>query len=108
VRANLPIAVVLTWTTNPLTATPIAIIAYNVGAWLLSSPPLPTNFEFTLDSLFGEFGAIAKPFLLGSLVTGTLAGISGYVGMRLLWRWHVVRQWEARKRKRKRKRQKIA
>jgi len=46
---------------------------------------------------------MAKPFLLGSLVTGILAGCIGYVGVRLLWRWHVVRQWEARKRNREKK-----
>jgi len=99
-RANLPIAVALTWVTNPLTTPPIVIVAYNVGAWLLSSPPLPTNFEFSFSSLFGEFGAVAKPFLLGSVVSGILAGSIGYVSIRLLWRWHVVRQWNARKRAR--------
>lgn len=100
VRANLPIAVVLTWVTNPLTAAAFAVLAYNVGAWVLSSPPLPTNFEFSFDAMFGEFGAIAKPFLLGSIVTGIVLGCIGYVSIRALWRWHVVRQWEARKRAR--------
>jgi uncharacterized protein len=104
-RANLPIAVALTWVTNPLTTPPIVIVAYNVGAWILSSPPLPTNFEFSLDAVFGEFSSIAKPFLLGSIVTGVFSGCMGYVSIRLLWRWHVTRQWEARKRARRKKNQ---
>jgi uncharacterized protein (DUF2062 family) len=100
VRGNLPIAVVLTWVTNPLTAAAFAVLAYNVGAWLLGSPPLPTNFTFSFDDVFSEVGAIAKPFLLGSVVTGALLGCIGCIAIRLLWRWHVVRQWEARKRRR--------
>ena len=37
--------------------------------------------------------------LVGSLICGILFGALGYLGVRLLWRWSVVRHWEQRKKR---------
>lgn len=38
VRANIPMAVALTWITNPLTAIPVFWLAYSLGALLIGEP----------------------------------------------------------------------
>jgi len=38
--------------------------------------------------------------LFGSLLVSAMSAAAGYFGMHALWRWHVVREWEGRKRKR--------
>jgi uncharacterized protein (DUF2062 family) len=30
-------------------------------------------------------------------VMGSLSALAGYFGIRALWRWHVITQWERRK-----------
>ena len=37
-RANIPMAVALTWITNPLTTIPVFWLAYSVGAFLIGEP----------------------------------------------------------------------
>lgn len=102
VRVNLPISVGLVWLTNPVTMPPIFYFAYKVGAWTLNTPVSEKNFELTWEWLGTELAAIWEPFLLGCLICAVVSGALGYIGMRLLWRLHVVRQWEARKKARSR------
>src|SRR3990170_6990731 len=47
-RVNLPLAVVLTWITNPLTFAPVFYFAYQVGSWLLRVPVQNIAFEFSI------------------------------------------------------------
>jgi hypothetical protein len=45
-----------------------------------------------------------QPFLLGSMLIATVSAAIGFFGIRGLWRWHVVRDWERRKDRRLRER----
>ncbi len=99
-RVNLPISVGLVWVSNPLTMPPIFYFAYKVGAWTLGTPIRESNFQMTWEWLGTELAAIWEPFLLGCFISGLVSGILGYLGMRLIWRLHVIRQWEARKKRR--------
>lgn len=99
-RVNLPISVGGVWLTNPLTMAPMFYFAYKVGQWTLGSPPLPFNFELTLEWLKTDMLRIWQPFLLGCLILSTLASIMGYVGMRLFWRVYIVRKMERRRTRR--------
>ena len=99
VRSNLPISVALVWITNPVTAAPAFYIAYKLGAWMLNVPPTGFHFELTLDWLTNEMLSIWKPFLLGCFTLASVSGIIGFVGMRLIWRLHILRYLE-QKRKR--------
>jgi uncharacterized protein (DUF2062 family) len=62
------------------------------------------SFEFTLDWVTQQLGAIWQPFFLGSFVVAGLASAAGYWAMRGFWRLQTVRQWERRKRAREHRR----
>jgi uncharacterized protein (DUF2062 family) len=99
-RCNLPLAVGLVFTTNPVTMPPIFYMAYKVGALIIDVPLEDVDFELGLNWLGTSMAAIWKPFLLGSLICGLFFGSVAYVTVSLLWRWHVTHRWHARKRQR--------
>lgn len=90
-RVNLPLCIVLVWLSNPLTLFPLLIATYVVGCLLLGMP-LSTEVDVSQAWFLNH----AEPLLLGTLVTGFALACLGYIGMRLFWRWHVVRAWERR------------
>ena len=105
-RVNLPVAVVLVWITNPITIPPMSYLAYKVGAWLLGRPPQDLQVELTFEWLSQQIDYIWAPLLLGSLLIGLISALIGFFAVRLLWRLHVIRSWQERKRTRvKRRRQ---
>ena len=94
--ANLPIAVVLTWITNPLTFLPINSFIYKVGQWILHDTSyyhtLPV-FDFSgkswsdiIQQFFQWMHVAGKPFLVGLLVVAISASILGYTLVQLVWR----------------------
>ena len=99
-RTNLVISVALVWVSNPITIPPLFYFCYKVGTWILSVPL--KSIEFTMDWQWftHELAMIWQPFLLGCFVVATTSALLGGFGIRLLWRWHVVRQWEDRKQRR--------
>ncbi len=99
-RCNLPLAVSLVFITNPLTMAPIFYLAYEIGALIIDVPVQEVQFELSFHWLGNGLAAIWRPFLLGCLLCGLFLGSLGYFVISLLWRWHVVRQWQARKKKR--------
>lgn len=99
-RVNLPIAVALVWLTNPFTMAPVFYFCYHLGAWVLQTPVQPVTLELSLEWLTSEFHRVWQPFLLGSLIVSAVSAATGYFGMRLLWRWHVIRDWETRRKAR--------
>jgi uncharacterized protein (DUF2062 family) len=96
-HANIPAAIAGVWVTNPLTIPPLAVLCYHVGAWALGIPAGELGFEFSLDGLTGGLGRAWGPFLLGCLIVGMASAATGYVTIRLLWRWQVVQAWGRRK-----------
>lgn len=103
-RLNLPLAVALVWVTNPLTIPPLFYVCYKVGAWILGNVDQDIAFAWSWEWFRGELAQAGEPFLLGCSVVGSLSALAGYTGMRTLWRWHVVREWEKRKEARRRSR----
>jgi uncharacterized protein (DUF2062 family) len=100
VRVNLPISVGLVWITNPLTIPPLFYFAYKVGVWVLGTKAQHFQFELSFHWLMGEMGEIWRPLIVGSLLVAVTSGALGYLSVRLLWRWHVIRQLEERRRRR--------
>ncbi len=92
VRSNLPISVALVWISNPVTMPPIFYFAYKFGAWVLQTPEAEFSFELSTEWLFNGMSAIWQPFLFGCVVLGAIFSTLGYVGIRLLWRWSVVKK----------------
>lgn len=92
-RVNLPMAILFTLVSNPLTIAPMFIFAYQLGARILGVPERQVEFEPVLHKLIH----IWEPLLLGSFILATISAITGYVAVRLLWRLSLVRKWEERR-----------
>jgi uncharacterized protein (DUF2062 family) len=100
-RVNLPLSVALVWITNPLTMPPIYFATYRLGALLLGEPPITDRFEMSSAWLEELLVHSWQPFILGSLVTGIVLGIAGWLGMRTFWHISVRRSWAQRLRRRR-------
>jgi len=94
-RGNLPIALLFTLITNPLTAVPITYFIYFIGTTILSSEQ--TNFvvkRFQWDfsswhAFWSNVGAwlfqFGKAYLIGLPVVSLSMGLIGYFGTQLIW-----------------------
>ena len=99
-RANLPIAVGLTFITNPLTMAPIFYVAYKLGAWLLHIQAQVIDFEVSLEWFENSLAQIWQPLLLGIVLLALSSAALGYAVVRVLWRMMVIRSWRRRKQRR--------
>lgn len=104
-RCNLPMSMALVWITNPLTIPPIFYFAYRLGAWLLGMEVEIAGIHLNLHWLLEHASGIGYPLLFGSLVCSWVAGVSGFVIVRVLWRFHVISRWRERKRLRQERQQ---
>ncbi len=96
-RCNLPLSVGLVWISNPATMPAIFFLSYKVGAMLINVPMQELEFELSFTWLMQGMRDIWKPFLLGCLSCGLIAGALGYTTINLLWRRRVVKAWQRRK-----------
>ncbi len=99
-RCNLPISVALVWITNPLTMPPMFYAAYILGNWMLGLPAGMSEFEASFDWIAQQMAIIWQPFLLGCLTLGIISSITGYIGIRLVWRLHIARYLSNKKKRR--------
>lgn len=98
-RVNLPLAIVLTIYTNPLTIIPLYMLAFEIGQWLLQTQekfvPPPEFSDTGLLTWFSELTAwvlsLGKPLALGLLVLAIALAMLGYGVVRLSWRLHLLR-----------------
>ena len=96
-RCNLPIAIALIMVSNPFTFPIIFYAAYKVGASILQVPPTNFNFELSWHWLTNGFLHVWEPLVLGCLLASFFFSAMGYLGIRWLWRWQVIRRWNHRK-----------
>lgn len=101
VRCNLPLAVGIVWISNPITMPPIMYFCYRVGTTILGEPNQVQNIEISFEWLAQQVSVVWQPLLLGSLLTGTVLGVIGFVSVRLYWRWKVARNWSMRRLRKK-------
>ena len=108
VRANLPIAVMITWLNNPFTFIPVNLFTYKIGAWVLGSngPGVIREFEMSKvhwGNIWSSFVAwihdLGKPFLVGLPIVSIGGAILGYVLVNQIWRWSIKIRWHRRKTK---------
>lgn len=101
VRANVPVASLTTFVTNPFTTPLIWLFSYKVGSWLLQVDAMtviaPVNsaiqhsqFDDMLQWLTGATLVTA----FGLVVVGIVAAAVGYLATSFGWRW-----WIAHKRR---------
>jgi uncharacterized protein (DUF2062 family) len=95
-RVNLPLSVVLVWTTNPITMPPMFYFAYKVGTWVLGQKPARIKFELTVEWATQMLGTHWQPFLLGCFIMAVVSSLVGLAAVRGVWRIHVLQNWKKR------------
>jgi uncharacterized protein len=98
-RIHIPVAVVTTFISNPLTIGPILFLAYRIGLTLMGLSPQPFLFEFSFEWFTGRFLTIWQPLVLGCVLLGSLAAFVGYAVLDLLWRASLADYLAARRRR---------
>lgn len=106
-HVNLPVAVLTTLYTNPLTIVPLYLLAYEYGALLLGEATGRIAIrEFEMDWLhladsMRELAdwclSLGKPLAVGLLALGLTLALVGYVAVKLAWRLHVSLAWRERR-----------
>ncbi len=104
-RINLPIAILTTLYTNPITIIPLYVVAYGLGHLLLGTAvPFTAPPEYSDRGLLAwieQFGAwiahLGLPLVLGLVMLASGLAVAGYVGTRLAWRLWLLRKWTLRK-----------
>ncbi|NKB47348.1 MAG: DUF2062 domain-containing protein [Legionellales bacterium] len=96
-QANLPIAVLAVWISNPFTYAPIFYFAYKVGSYLLAI----TDEEIVTDTAWQwltiKLGVIWQPLILGIFVCAITGAIISNLIVRGIWRWSIHLRWRARR-----------
>ena len=109
-KKNIPVAMVVTWYTNPLTIVPLYVIAYEYGRLftgeLRDGTPMPSleldgsDWVGSFWSLYDWMLAAGKPLAIGLVALAITLAIIGYFLTRFGWRLYVMLAWRARKRRR--------
>jgi uncharacterized protein (DUF2062 family) len=103
VRANVPVAALTTFITNPFTTPLLWVLAYKVGSWLLHVDamtmvaPVNTAIEHTelQDALQWLTGATMVT-AFGLVVVGVISSAVSYLVASLTWRMWVARKRQMR------------
>jgi len=99
-RINIPVAVLSTLASNPLTMYPMYRVAFSLGQYLLGQAPREFEFEMSFAWLLDRFVYIWQPLILGSVILGAILSLIGLVALDLLWRLSIS-DYLARRRRRK-------
>jgi uncharacterized protein (DUF2062 family) len=110
-RANLPIAVVSTLVSNPLTFVPINLLIYHIGVSItgvngsVNPPPVHAlelhweSMTLVLQESVVWFKSLGKSYLIGLVVFSISASITGFCLVHLVWRIYLWLQIRSRKNK---------
>jgi uncharacterized protein len=109
-RVNLPMALLVTLYTNPLTIVPLYLLAYGYGRLLLSEarepgPVSPFHMEWgNIGDSLADLGvwmmSLGKPLAVGLPALGLTLALLGYAAVRIAWRIYLVLAWRRRQRRR--------
>ena len=86
-RVNIPVAVVSTFASNPLTMGPMFVGAYLLGATLLGIEAEPITFEMSWQWVNEVFVEIWLPLMLGCTLLGAASALVGYIALDAIWRY---------------------
>ena len=103
-RVNLPLALLVTLYTNPLTIVPLYVLAYQIGRLIIGdhssfvAPPAfdPTIFVAWTTAMQGWMMNAAKPLGIGLVVLASLLSVLGYAVTKAAWRVFLMRAWRRR------------
>lgn len=106
-RGNLPLAILATFYTNPLTILPLYFVAYHYGAWVLGdsshtqhSFSLPewqwTQLAQSLQTYWDWGMGLGAPLALGIFLLGSTLALTSYGVITLIWNWRLRQIWHRR------------
>lgn len=103
-RVNLPLAMLVTLYTNPLTIVPLYVLAYQIGRLIIGdssgfvAPPAfdPTTFVAWTSAMQEWMIAAAKPLGIGLIVLAVSLALIGYLVTKVAWRIYLIRTWRRR------------
>ncbi len=88
IRANLPVAFLASWISNPLTIFPIAYLTYCIGIWVLGEPNQTTvfskDFSWTMGGMHEAWQSFGVPFFVGLPLLSIGTALLGYVAVILI------------------------
>ena len=103
VRANVPVAALTTFVTNPFTTPLIWVGSYNVGAWLLRVDAMtvvaPVNQAIThsqFDDMLTWLTGATLVTAFGLVIVGVIAAAISYLATSFGWRWWIGRKRRTR------------
>jgi uncharacterized protein (DUF2062 family) len=104
-RVNLPLALLMTLYTNPVTIVPLYLLAYQIGRFLTGdgsgfiTPPAfdPTTFVAWTTAMQGWMLSVAKPLGIGLIALASCLAILGYLLTKAAWRIFVIRTRKKRR-----------
>ena len=109
-RANLPVTLLMTLYTNPLTIVPLYLLAFEYGKLLIGHSggeihvePFHMDWSNLAQSLHGMFEwclALGKPLAVGLVALGLTLAVAGTLTVRIAWRLQVIAAWKRRQRSR--------
>ena len=109
-RRNLPVALVVTFYTNPFTIVPLYLVAYGYGKLMLNSEEKariePFEWDWSeigasMDGLWHWMLGLGKPLAIGLPALAVTLAVLGYLAVDVLWRVYVITAWRARKKRRR-------
>jgi uncharacterized protein (DUF2062 family) len=107
-KRNLPVALVTTLYTNPLTIIPLYLLAYQVGAFVIgpsadamAAPSLSGMSPAQWAEALGAWSlSLGKPLLVGVPLLAALLAAAGYLIVHVGWGLYLRWVWMQRKRTR--------
>jgi len=105
-KVNLPVAVLTTLYSNPLTIVPIYLAAYTIGKFVIGNGTinmpqvefslLDKNINEWIPSMIDWLASLGRPLLTGIFLLAILLSIIGYFTVRGVWRLYVIYAWRKR------------
>lgn len=104
-KVNLPLALLGTLFSNPLTIVPLYVLAFHIGESLVGhdgdfvAPPefhWPDFAPWVTASIDWMVG-LGKPLLVGMPILAVLLALAGYAIVWSAWRLHLVHAWRQRR-----------
>ncbi len=109
-RKNIPVALLVTLYTNPLTIVPLYVIAFEYGNLLLGRDhglaaiePFEMNWSDWLGSAYAMAHwclSLGKPLAVGLVALALTLALAGYFVVSLGWRAYIVFAWRRRNKNR--------
>ena len=107
-RVNLPLALLTTLYSNPITIVPLYIAAYAIGARITGDhgnfvkPPELADLQIgAWMNAIGEWMLdLGQPLALGLLVMAAAFSLLGYIGVKTAWRLWLIHAWRKRNERR--------